>query len=507
MATLSNIPGAARPGPREDPVRLIAPAAVVVLTFLVFSGSLSNGFVNWDDRIGLLDNTAWRGLGLGRLRWMLTTFDLGPYQPLTWLTLGLDYTVWGVSAFGIHLTSLLLHCGCALAVYFISLRLMKNKLGAAAAALFFSLHPLRVESVAWASQRRDPLAGLFFLWTLLCWLDGRRRRALLCALLSLCAGKPAGLALPAVLLLLDVYPLKRLPANPRLWSKPAARAIFIEKLPFAGLSLCFLALNVFAQVNMGALPTLAQVGWAPRLANSLYSLVFYLGKTLWPAGLSPLYSGWSAAGASLWIGAAAAAALAAAAMLSPRLRPILAAACAFYAMTLLPYLGLLKAGKQIAADRFTYIACLPWALLVAAGLTTAARGRLRPAAAAGTLLVALGAASWRQTRLWHDSVALWRRALSVEPFGETSRPILAVALLERDHAGEAVLYLEEQLRIFPGDFDSRKLLTRIAGKGGYSAASRAKIHGGLAREFLRRGERDKAAWHFRKALPRAGRPR
>ncbi len=485
--------------PRDERTRLLAPAAVAVLTFLVFSVSLSNGFVDWDDRHALVFSDAWRGLGWNRLKWMLTAFDLGHYQPLSWLTFGLDYAIWGFSAFGIHLTSLLLHCAAALVVYFIGLRLLKDRLGAAAAALLFSLHPLRVESVVWAAERRDPLSGLFFLLTLLCWLDGRKRAALLCALLSLSA-KLTGMTLPAVLLLLDVYPLKRLPPDWRRWTRPEHRGVFLEKLPFAALSLLFLALNVFAQMSIDTMPGLAAAGWTPRLVNSVYSLLFYLGKTLWPAGLSPLYYGASPAdNLSLGIGAAAAALLAAG-FRFPKLRPALAASCAFYFMTLIPYLGLVKSGRQIAADRYTYVSCLPWALLAGAGLATAARGRRRAAAAGvAALLIALGAASRRQAALWHDSVSLWRHALAVEPYGDTARPVLAKALLERGRTEEAVLYLEEQLAIFPGDFGSRKALEQIAGKGGVSDADHARFHLDLAKEYLGRGESEKAAWHFRKA--------
>lgn len=490
---------------REERLRLLAPAAVVVLTFFAFSGSLSNGLVNWDDRQAFLSNTSWRGLDPARLRWMLTAFELGHYQPLSWLTLGLDYEIWGLSAFGIHLTSLLLHCGAALVAYFIGLRLLKDRLWAAAAALLFSLHPLRVESVAWAAERRDPLSGLFFLWTLLCWLDGRRRGALLCALLTLSA-KLTGLTLPAILLLLDVYPLGRLPADPRRWAEREHRAVLLEKLPFAALSLVFLALNVYAQVAVDAMPSLAAVGWPSRLGRSVYSFFFYLGKTLRPVDLSPLYYGTDFSAPLL--GLCAAAALAAAALASRRLRPALAAAGAFYAIALIPYLGIVRSGRQVAADRYTYVACLPWALLAAAGLAAAARGRRRPAALAATaaLLLALGAAARRQTALWHDSVALWRHALSLDPLGDTARPILAEALLERGRVGEAVLYLEEQLRLFPGDFHSRKLLTEAAGKRGFTDEQRARTHRELAKEFLERGERGKADWHLRKARGYEERP-
>ncbi len=497
---------AGKPGLRDDRLRLIAPTAVVLLTFLVFSGALSNGFVNWDDRAYLLDNDAWRGLDWSRLRWMMTAVGPGPYQPLSWLTFGVDYELWGLSAFAIHLTSLLLHCACALAVYFLGLRLIKDRAGAAAAALLFSLHPLRVESVAWAAERLDPLSGLFFLLTLSCWLRARRGWALGCAGLAMAAGKPHALMLPAVLLLLDVYPLGRLPADWRLWGRAPTRAVLLEKLPFAALSALFLALALYAQLVMNAIAPLSHTGWAPRMTNSLYSLVFYLGKTLWPAALSPLYFGGSPSDrVSLWIGGTAAAAIAWTALRRPSLRPALGAACAFYVLTLFPYLGLVKCGQQIAADRFTYMACLPWAWLAGAGLAGAglagAGRRRRPVMVlAAALLIALGAATRLQTRIWLNSVTLWRQARAVEPFGgDTHRQFLVKALLERGRTGEAVLYLEEELALFPGDFAARKVLTSLTGKDGPGDAGHAKIHRDLAEELRQDGDAEKAAWHERRA--------
>ncbi|MBI5245786.1 MAG: hypothetical protein HY923_01285 [Elusimicrobia bacterium] len=469
---------------------LLAPAAVAALTFLAFAGSLQNGFVNWDDRQALVYNEAWRGLGLANLRWMLTTGFLGHYQPLSWLSLGFDHVLWGGTPFGIHLTSLLLHCAAAVVAYFIALRLLKEPVAAAAAALLFSLHPLRVESVVWAAQRRDPLSGLFFLATILCWLDGRRRAALACAFLSLSA-KITGVTLPAILLLLDVY-----------WFKRDFRKSLLDKIPFAALSLLFLALNVWAQIDAATMAPLAKVGWATRLGNSAYSFVFYLGKTIWPAGLSTLYYGGGDADRLAVIIGAAAVALIAYGLTKPRLRPALAAACAFYAIALIPYLGLVKSGRQIAADRYTYVACLPWALLIAA----AAKGRARAAVAA--VLLALGAVTTHQTAVWHDSVSLWRQALKIEPLGDTARPLLAQGLLERGRTGEAVLYLEEQIGIFPADEYSRKMLADVVGPKGVSDAEHAKMHRELGQEFLDAGDKARADWHFRKAAryeERAGR--
>src|SRR5207237_8007081 len=160
--------------------RLICPGVIFLATLVVFSPVIGNGFVSWDDDKTLLDNVYYRGLGWSRLEWMFTTFHLGHYQPLSWVTFALDYLVWGMNPLGYHLTNLLLHSVNAVLFYFLARRLLslayslsagseELALRAAAcfAALFFAIHPLRVESVAWATQRRDALSGFFLRCTIL----------------------------------------------------------------------------------------------------------------------------------------------------------------------------------------------------------------------------------------------------------------------------------------------------------------------------------------------------
>src|SRR2546422_10111451 len=157
----------------------VIPLVIAFSTFAAFLPALQNQFVNWDDAENFLDNPHYRGLAWTHLRWMWTT-HLGHSIPLTWMTLGLDYLLWGMKPVGYHLTSLLLHAANAVVFYFVAGRLLGLArpgavergqaglaLSAAFAALLFALHPLRVESVAWATERRDVLSGLFYLLTLL----------------------------------------------------------------------------------------------------------------------------------------------------------------------------------------------------------------------------------------------------------------------------------------------------------------------------------------------------
>src|SRR2546430_3146610 len=222
-------------------VRWLAPLLVALFTLAAFLPTLQNQFVNWDDDINFLDNFHYRGLAWTHLRWMWTT-HLGHYIPLTWMTLGMDYLLWGMNPVGYHLTSLLLHATSAVVVFFLARRFLTLALPRASgrghaltvsagfAALVFAIHPLRVESVAWATERRDVLSGLFYLLTLLTYLRacergarGRRSYWLSvalfgCALLS----KSMAVSLPVVLLILEVYPLRRLGGSLG-WGGGAAR--------------------------------------------------------------------------------------------------------------------------------------------------------------------------------------------------------------------------------------------------------------------------------------------
>src|SRR5437879_5085300 len=166
----------------QEWVRWLAPLLVVLCTLAAFLPTLQNQFVNWDDDKNFLDNHHYRGLTWQQLSWMWTTFHMGQYIPLTWMTLGMDYLFWGMNPLGYHLVSLLLHAANAVVFYFVVLWLLTSALpgpserghslaaSAAFAALVFAIHPLRVESVAWVTERRDVLSGLFYLLTILVYL-------------------------------------------------------------------------------------------------------------------------------------------------------------------------------------------------------------------------------------------------------------------------------------------------------------------------------------------------
>ena len=206
---------------------MLLPLAVCLLSFLAFLPALQAGFVNWDDTANLLNNPHFRGLGWPQLRWMLTSTLMGHYIPLTWLSLGVNYALGGMVPWGYHLGNLLLHAASAGVFYVVARRLLAAgfaardlsiALGAALAALAFGVHPLRAESVAWVTERRDVLCGLFYLLAVLAYLRGVEgggairsgwRAASLLAFGAALLSKAMAMTLPATLLLLDLYPLRR----------------------------------------------------------------------------------------------------------------------------------------------------------------------------------------------------------------------------------------------------------------------------------------------------------
>jgi len=297
---------------RRFPDRLIV-VSLGLAVIVVFLASLQGEFLDWDDTLNFVDNPHYRGLGLVQLRWMFTAFHHGHYTPITWLTLGLDYVVWRMNPFGYHLTSLLLHVVNAVLVYLLGIRLMLAarpgseamrpaiRFGAAAGALLFALHPLRVEPVAWVTERREVLCGLLYMCAVIIYLRSWERRDVNGALnrraywasvglfsLALLS-KAIAITLPFVLLVLDVYPLQRVGTAARQWSARTLARVCVEKVPFILLSIFTGAIALFGLARTENLALVEKVGWADRFALSMLSPAFYMAKTTVPVGLSPIY--------------------------------------------------------------------------------------------------------------------------------------------------------------------------------------------------------------------------
>lgn len=447
-------------------VSLLLLLLIVGVTFVAFLPSLGAGFVNWDDDMNFTTNQGFRGLAGHNLRWMVTATMLGHWIPLTWLTLGANYAVGGMNPVGYHLVNVLTHVLSTGLFFLIGRRLLRVALGgpdgwpialgATLAALVFGVHPLRVESVAWITERRDVLCTFFYLlavWAYLRGVEGERalggrwRVAAIAAFVASLTSKSMSMTLPATLILLDVYPLRRLGLG---W-----RRLAWEKLPFAILGGAA-AIVALAAVSRGATWTgFEDYSPSARVAMSAYSFWFYPWKFVWPVGLSPLYELPARVDpfAPRFLGPLLAVpAITLALVLLRRRWPAGLAAWSQSIIVLLPVSGFAHSGFQLAHDRYSYFSGLGFALLVGGGfawtLRARAAGRVaRPvtaalAAAALLMVGGLGVGTWQQSLVWHDSESLWRSALDVDPACMLCHNNLGHALLAAGRHRQA----EEQFR-------------------------------------------------------------
>lgn len=415
---------------RHSPSAAWLVALLVALASIApFARSVAYPFLGWDDDVNFTSAAALRSLDAESLRWMWSNFHVGHYAPLTWMSCALDFVRGGDDpARALHQTSLALHgataaalCGALAVLLGLAGYARRTSLIAAAlGALAWGVHPLRTESVAWLTERRDVLSGLFYALTVLTWLcaqrpHARRRVWLALSVVAFAAAllsKVSGVGLPLVLLALDAWPLRRLSTTPR--------AAVLEKLPYVALALGGAALGVLGQrESTEVLASADQLGLLERAAIAAHAVAFYAWKTLAPFDLSPLYelpqTIESAAPrflAPLLLVPAAAFALFSLRRRSAAWRAAGIALLAF-ALLLAPVSGLAHAGRQLAADRYTYLPSFAFAALLAAALVRWSSPTAH--AVAGAACLALSIASWRQTAIWSDTLTLFERAVTVEP--------------------------------------------------------------------------------------------
>jgi tetratricopeptide (TPR) repeat protein len=522
----------------------IAPIVILTVTLVSFGPILRNQFVEWDDYENLISNAHYRGLGWTELRWMFTTVHMGPYQPLSWMTYGLDYLLWGMNPSGYHLTSLLFHAANAIFFYFVCRRTLeiawpnalnqapwKLSVSAAFAALFFSIHPLRVESVAWATERRDVVSGFFFLATIYCYLRANSQvetqsarwlaGAFFFYVLSL-LGKATAITLPVVLLVLDFYPLRRVGSDPRSWWTIASQKVWREKLLFVVPAILFAIVAFLGQQHVTALKSLGSYGIVSRVAQALFAGGFYCWKTILPLDLSPLYEippnfrFWDPtilAGAALTI-------IITITVYVLRKRSPAGVACWAYSLALLaPVLGLVSTGPQLAADRYTYLSFLSWAVLAGGGLLSFTRAvshwrnTLTAYLTAAMIVTVLSVLTWNQTMVWRDTDTLWRHVLKLNPDSSIAHYNLARFLASHGERERAMTHYREALNIRPNDAEAHNnlgLLLALSGRteeslkefeaAVQSAPGYAKAFFNLGRVYASSGELDKAVANYQQAI-------
>jgi Tfp pilus assembly protein PilF len=511
-------PLASKRGPTRNPANrssgplwcwLIA-AAIAATTAFAFAPALLNGFVDLDDDEAFVQNYQLRSALRDQIRWACTSDLLGAYQPLGRLVQVAEYRAFGLDPWGYHFTSVLWHAANAIALWVLIGTLLhrgmperyaRNPRGvwlvAGVVAALFAAHPLRVEAVAWATAQAFLPSAWFSLLSVLAYLyahpqDGSWRWGWSLASLVLFACALASyavpLALPVVLLVIDVYPLRRL--GPAHWFDRNARFALLEKLPYLALSVLMGLVAIRARWAGEGLVSLEREGALARIAIACHSAAFYLVKTVWPFGLRAVYPmpqtvSWIEA--RFVLAAVAVVALSFAAWGLRRRAPAFSAAWLGYLLILLPNSGVVRNTTVLAADRYGYFAFLAWAVALAAGLCALESARLvrgprKPSwklaavATALPLFVGLTFLCRAQCRTWHDSVALWSNVVAhndrPDAFLESR---LGKALAEAGRDDEAADHLIEAVRLAPKFTIARNKLGLLMVKRGQHAEALAQF--------------------------------
>ena len=401
-------------------------------------------FLNYDDPDYVANPHVLEGLTAANLAWAFTSAYAANWIPLTWLSHMADRDLFGAQAGLHHLMNVALHALAAVLLFAAMNRMTGARWRSAFVALIFALHPLHVESVAWVAERKDVLSGVFFFAAILAYAIYAERPsaaryaivtvALSCALLS----KPTTVTLPFVFLLLDFWPLKRRRA--RLEKIP-------EKIPWIALAIAASVITYVAQQHAGAVFSGGEIPMTIRLENALVSYGVYLLKFFVPINLAVFYP--YPESIPLWQPVAAAIALVAISAAASR-RRYLIASWLWFLITLLPMIGIIQAGLQSRADRYTYLPSTGLAIMVswgAAELFETKKNALAISAVATA--AALAAITYANLQNWRDSVSLFRHAIAVTHGNYIAYNNLGVALRRGGNIDEAIPLFESAIRIHP----------------------------------------------------------
>ncbi len=515
--------------------KIILSVFLLMVTLAVFSQTVHNDFINFDDPGYVTANPVVKwGITWTGVAWAFTATAMSNWHPLTWLSHMLDVQLFGLNPAGHHLMSVGLHALCALLLFLLLARITGAMWRSFFMAALFAIHPLHVESVAWVAERKDVLSCLFWLLTIFAYSryvksPGHKWYflALLCFILGLMS-KPMVVTLPLALLLLDYWPFHRFAGSngqargegQTRGSAPTKSFIVLlkEKVPFFLLSALSAVITIYGQHKGGAMATLVKVPVELRLENALISYVKYILLMFFPHDLAMLYPFpksvplWQAIGAGLLLMVISLAVV--------RYRknfPYLVTGWFWYLVTLLPVIGLVQVGGQALADRYTYIPLTGLFIICCWLLPDLIQGwRHREAAlgaAAGIAVSVLAAVTWHQLGYWKDSITLYRHTSAVTTDNYLIYNNYGIALDERGDKAGAFRMFQEVLRIYPRSATAyNNIGTLYEGWGDYVDAinyySRALeitpdyalAHAGLGKSLAGLGRADEAILEYEKAL-------
>ena len=465
---------------------------LAVVTLGVYAVTVRNGFVDFDDRDYVTGNEHVRtGLSWRNVEWAFRSTESANWHPVTWISHMADCQLFGLNPAGHHGVSLLLHAINAVLLFFLLNKGTGFRWRSFCAAGLFALHPLNVETVAWISERKSLLSMLFSLLAVGCYgwyvraaeTDRATRVKRYLAVLSFFAlallSKPMAVTLPLVLLMIDYWPLERMPVpfsganQDQFWKRLAG--LTLEKVPLFLMSAASAWVTVIAQRRGHAMSSAAMLTTRLRLENAIVSYAKYIGKMFWPSGLSYYYPhpgdrlpAWQVFAAGLFL-------IAMAALLwQLRARRYFVFGWKFYVVTLLPVIGIVQVGLQAMADRYAYVPLIGLFIIVVWELSEAAARWRVPAAAqtvAATLAaVAISVVTVIQIGYWRDSVTLFTQARNVIPFANSRiETNLAAALLDTGKTAEALEHFRIAESLAPDAFTPHFNIGYALAQGGENA--------------------------------------
>ncbi|MEY2481408.1 MAG: protein O-mannosyl-transferase [Verrucomicrobiota bacterium] len=457
---------------------------LIAITWFVFGQTRTFPFINYDDPEYIFEVPEINhGLTSHGLAWAFTNLPSPNWYPLTNISHMVEARFYGMNAGGYHLTNVILHTMAAILLALFLWQSTGALWRSAFVAALFAIHPLRVESVAWVVERKDVLSGVFFMLTLIAYVAYARRPGLVryaLVVVSLACGlmsKPMLVTTPIVLLLLDHWPLRR-DVDLRVWPR-----LVLEKLPLLVLSAASCATTIFAQTV--ARSSAAQVVLIPRLKNAVVSTVEYLKEMIWPIDLAVFYP-LPRVPPNVWLVMMCAViliALSAAAFFLHRKHPYILIGWLWFLGMLAPVMGIVQAGMQSHADRFTYLPQIGLYVVIAWSAThftkRFAKQREILALAGIVVLTALALTARAQTTYWRDSETLWEHTIVVTKDNSFAHASLADLLLRRGRWDEAISHSKEALKVQPRDADA---------------------HNNLGLTLLQKGDETGAAAEFKESL-------
>lgn len=444
---------------RSHPVHIFICLGLALIVILPFYQTSQFKFVIYDDSRYILGNkNIQTGFDESSVSWAFTTLFASNWQPLTWLSLMLDYKMYGTSAGGYHVTNVLLHLVNTLLLFFIFGRMTGRLWQSGFVAALFAVHPLHVESVAWVMARKDVLSTMFWLLTMgayAYYADKPSLKRYVWVVIAFGLGlmsKPMLVTLPFILLLLDYWPLRRLQGGAFI----AGRRLILEKMPLIALSAVVSAITIHGQDSTGALKSLGDIGLSARMVNAVVSYGGYVAKMLWPVNLACFYPYPTSFPISVVLPSVTF--LGAACFFSfrhIRTAPYLAMGWFWYLITLLPVCGIIQVGDQAMADRYTYIPLIGLFIAIAWGIPDLLKGnryyKYIIAVAGGASLLLLVILTFNQTGIWKDSRVLFEHAIAVTEGNYVAHNNLGSYLMGYKRFDEAASHFKKVVQIKPDD--------------------------------------------------------